>query len=302
MSRLTYTLKSALHLPSVDRLALALVVSQVLALFWWLAALQIRSLDIVPVWRDQIVTFTAPNSIASPYGLVSFIYPPWAAILFAPLSWLPLTTSVLVQLCLYFAVITLVVYKFGGDIKAVAIALSSFIAFDSALELNVEWLVYLGLLVPPAFSGPLLAIKPQLAFGYWLTLKRRDLVRAILVLLVVVLISLLAWGPWPIDMIDAIKLNTLGRSYHLFNLAPLVLLPAPVSIVIGIWMGWRAVKRRDAILGFFAWLFFVPYITLYSLLLPLALIAIRLPRFALLVSVAMWIVYGGTIVRFFFHF
>ena len=300
MAQLSYSLK--MQLQSVNRLPIALALSQILALIWWLVALYMRSLDIIPVWRDQIVTFTAPNPIDSPYGLVSFIYPPWAAILFAPLSWLPLTTAILIQLCLYFAVVTMVVYKFGGDIKAVAIALTSFIAFDSALELNIEWLVYLGLLVPPAFSGPLLAIKPQLAFGYWLTLKRRDLVHAIIVLLATVLVSLLIWGPWPIDMIDAIKLNTLGRSYHLFNLAPLVLLPAPVSIAIGVWMGWRAVKRHDVILGFLAWLFFVPYIASYSLLLPLALIAVRLPRFALLVTVVIWVIYGGTIARYLLHF
>lgn len=296
MASLSYRLNKQIQ--SVNRLPIALAFSQVMALIWWLVALYFRSLDIITVWRDQIVTFTAPNPIASPYGLVSFIYPPWAAIFFAPLSWFPLTTAILLQLCLYFAIVTLIVYKFGGDIKAVVIALTSFIAFDATLELNIEWLVYIGLLFPPAFSGPFLAIKPQLAFGYWLTLKRRDLVHAIIVLLTVVLISLLIWGAWPIDMMDAIKNNTLGRSFHLFNLAPLVLLPAPVSIAIGLWMAWRAIKRQDVILGFLSWLFFVPYIASYSLLLPLALIAIRWTRFALLVSVVIWVIYGGIIVRY----
>jgi hypothetical protein len=129
-------------------------------------------------------------------------------------------------------------------------------------------------------------------------LKRRDLVHAIIVLLITVLISLLIWGAWPIDMFDAIKQNTLERSYHLFNLAPLVLLPAPISIAIGLWMAWRAVKRHDVILGFLAWLFFVPYIASYSLLLPLALIAVRWFRFALLVTVVIWVIYGGIIIRF----
>ena len=88
-------------------------------------------------------------------------------------------------------------------------------------------------------------------------------------------------------------------------MAPLALLPAPVGVLIsfgiGIALAWIAFRRRDPVLSILAWLFFVPYIKIYSLLLPLALLAVRWPRFALLVSAVMWIVYGGAIVLFFSH-
>lgn len=278
----------------------SLVISQGLAIVWWAAALWLRSLNLIPVWHDQSTTFTQVNAhLFDPYQVRGFVYPPWTGFLLIPFGLLPLPLATLAQMCLYFAFLTGVIFKFGGNRRTMLITLTSFIALDAALELNIDWLVCLGLLVPPAFSGPFLLVKPQNALGYWLSFKRREFVRAVIAVMALLIVSLIVWGLWPLQMLDAIRVNTLGRSY---NLAPLALLPWPVALAIGLGLGWIAFKRRDPVLSILAWLFFVPYTTLYALLQPLALFAIRYPRVALLISVVVWILYGGVLARYFLHF
>jgi hypothetical protein len=299
--RSSLSLIHALHFHIPKEFGRALLISQALALGWWLVAVWLRGQNLVPVWYDQQVTFTqVPLRLANPYEIY-FVNPPWTAVLLVPFGLMPLPVSVLVQLCLYFAILTAVIFRYKGGIWIVLLALTSFIAFDSALELNVDWLACLGLLVPPTWSGPFLLVKPQTALGVWLSFKRRDVVRAVMVTLLLLIVSLIIWGDWLTPLLHYM----LSQMQREFNMAPMALLPppigVPISLGIGIGLAWIAFRRRDPVLSILAWLFFVPYIKIYSLLLPLALLAIRLPRFALLLSAVMWIVYGGVIARYFLH-
>lgn len=271
----------------------ALRMALAIAVVWWLVAVIFRAGNLATVWYDQGTTFTQVGKhIDDPYQVRGFVNPPWTAIPLAPFSLLPLPIAVLVQLCLYFVIITAVIFKFGGNAKTVLLVLLSYIALDSALELNIDWLVYLGLLVMPPFSGPFLLIKPQDAFGYWLTLRPQDFVRAVVVLGAMIGVSLILWFNWPTKLIQAIQTNTLGRFY---NLAPVALMPWPIAIAIGLALSWFGFKRRDPFLAIWGWIFFAPYLTFYALLLPFALLAIRYPRAALIFSVTMWVIFGGII-------
>jgi len=287
-----------INLAIPNRFATALLLSQILAVGWWLLALSLRSSVISDsIWYDQRTTFmAAPLHLANPY-VIYFVNPPWTAVLLLPFSWLPLPLAVLIQLCLYFAILAGVVYKYGGDTVVVLLALTSFIAFDSALELNIDWLTCLGLLVPAALSGPFLLVKPQNTLGVWLSFKRHDLVRAIIVSLIVLILSFLIWGDWPLSLANY-AVNEMQRNY---NMAPLALLPVPIALAIGLALGWYAFKRRDPVWSILAWLFFVPYIKIYSLLLPFTVFAVRQRRIALIITVVMWIVYGAVIARGFLH-
>jgi hypothetical protein len=271
----------------------ALVFSQVFALIWFGLALYVRSTGRVPIWFDQQATFMqAPFHVPDPYTLPRFMYPPWTAGLLAPLGVFPFAVAILIQTCLYFALLTAVIFKFGGKFQTVVLVLTSYIALNAVLELNLEWLICIGLLVPPAWSSPFLLVKPQVALGVLVTYRWRDLVRTILLALTVVLISFVIWGGWPLASLKAIQTYTLGAS---FNIAPLALLPWPVALAIGLYLMWRAFRKRDAPLSLIAWIFFVPYIPLYSLLIPFAAVAIRFRLLALIISVVMWIFYGGVL-------
>lgn len=277
------------------KLGQSLTVALLCALAWWLVALSVRSLDLIPVWYDQQTTFTRLGlSISDPYPVRNFMSAPWASILLIPFAFIPLEAAVLIQLALYYMLLAALIVRFGGGLRHTLIALTSFIAFDSALELNIEWLLVIGLLVPVRWSAPLLLVKPQVLLGYYFSQRPRDLLQAALVGAGVLLLSLLLWGWWPPQMLANIRTVSPATTAH--NLAPITLLPVPISILIGVGLAAWAYRKRDVLAGIAAWYFFVPYMTLYSLLILFALLAARWPRIALLVSVSMWLAYGGTLV------
>lgn len=278
----------------------ALICSQLFAVLWFLVAYYLRSTGRVPAWYDQETTFlVAPLHVLDPYTVPRFGNPPWAAVLLLPFSILPFYLAVLLQAGLYLALLTLIIFKFGGNFTAALIMMTSFIALDSVMEINLEWLICIGLLVPPAWSSPFLLIKPQDALGVMMSYKRRDFVRIILLSLVVVLISLIIWRDWPLLAWKAIQANVIGQSY---NIAPMALLPWFISLAIGLVLAWRAFRQKDAPLALLAWIFFVPYIPLYSLTIPFAALTVRFQRLALIVSMVMWIIYGGVILISIFAF
>lgn len=280
------------RLTRIERKALLLALG--MALVWWLVALWVRGTETVPVWYDQEHIFLRSAQVFfDPYQVGNFFNPPWAVIALLPFSLLPLPVAVLAQLALLFTALALVMLRFGGSFRSVAIALTSFLAFDNGLELNIEWLVCLGLLVPVAWSGPLLLVKPQSALGYYAGFRPRDWLKAAVVSLACLLLSFLVWGWWPPRMFAVQGFSTAMT----FNVAPAGLLPAPVSIALSLALLWWAFRRRDPLLGILAWLFFVPYLRFYSLLLPFALACARWPRVALLISGVMWLVYGSVIAR-----
>jgi hypothetical protein len=274
------------------QLAKALWISQGFALLWWLVTLWLRSQEVI-VWNDQVISFRAAVAqFSDPFAVPTYVNPPWVLILFAPFSLPPLAISALIQTGLYFAILTAIIFKFGGGLRVVIVTLSSYVALDAVLQLNVEWIVLIGLLVPVAYSGPFLLIKPQLALGYYFAFRPRDWLRAGLYTLPVLLLSLLVWGWWPLEMLEKSGSAIVGR---MFNIAPLHLLPWFVSLALGAGLALYAYRRRDPVTGILAWLFFTPYIALYSLPLALAMVAIRWPLLAVIINLSMWLIYGGAI-------
>ncbi len=271
----------------------ALVFSQVMALVFWAMALWVRGLGVL-VWYDQAAFFLpSVSAFTNPYQFGGFVHIPWVVVLLAPFSLLPLELATLLQSCLLFGLITLVIFKFGGDMRAVVLTLTSFVAMDAIIEMNVDWGVIIGLLVPVQYSLPFLLIKPQLALGYYFGVPPRRWLPTILVGAVVVALSFLIWGFWFQKIAAAVPTVSIERS---FNIAPLHLLPWPVSIAIGVVLAYLAYKRQDPAIGIIAWFFFTPYIAFYALLLLFGIIAVRLQKLALIIHICTWIVYGGVVV------
>jgi hypothetical protein len=280
-------------------LARALLISQGLALLWWLVALWFQSNSPTPIWYDQQTTFlSAAGNIVDPYVGKAFVVPPWAALLLVPFSVFPLPAAVLLQLCVYFALLTAVIFKFGGNLRTVLIALTCFLALDSGLELNIDWMVCIGLLVSPVLSGVFILIKPQVALGYWLSFTRREFIRASIVALLVLLGSFLLWGSWPLRILE--KVREFDHLHQSHNVAPMTLMSVPVSLAVGLALAWYGFRKRDPIICLLSGLFFIPYVQFYSLLPPFALFAVRYPRVAILGSVIMWLIIGGVLGLYFF--
>jgi hypothetical protein len=238
------------------------------------------------------------------------VNPPWAVLFLLPLQPLSLELGVLLQLIFYFVILVGLIYKFGGKTPfwTLLIVVTSPLALDNAVELNIDWLVGLGLLVPPAFSAPLLLIKPQNALGYLLSFKWKDAVRWLIGLLLTILLSFALWGNW----LEAWLRQTDSKLVvQAVNMAPMHWLGVVPSILMGLGLLVAACRlplpdaashakksswhRPDALLSILAGMCFVPYLAGYSLLLALTLIAIRYPRLALLISVAMWLALVATL-------
>jgi hypothetical protein len=280
------TARAGLSIPA--KLRDMLLIALVLALLMWALAAALRADNRMLIWDDLRSTFADPlEYLDNPYDEAGYFAAPWGNIFLIPFDPLPLEASALSMIVIYFLLIAGVIYKFGGDRTALLIALTSVLAVDTALEINIDWLVCIGLLVPPMWSAPFLMIKPQTAFGYVLSFSRREFVRATIVALVVLLASFLIWGFWITDVITSIQI---WDTNVMVNLAPMVILPRIVSIGGGIVLSIYAFRKRDPVLCTAAGLFFVPYIAPNSILIPFALLTARYKRFTLLISVVLWII------------
>ncbi len=269
-----------------------LVFALIMAVVWWLVALWLRGQGI-PTWFDQGNTFRpASYNILHPYTVERFYNTPWVLLFIFPFAWLPLEVSMLLQAALLYSVLTFVIFRLGGDFKVVVWTLTSFMSLDATLQMNVEWVVLIGLLVPATYSAPFLAIKPQLALGYYFGVSPKKWLPIAGISIIVLLISFVVWGFWPPSMIAGTQLTPGGRY---FNIAPINLLPWPISVAIGVFFAYQAFRKKDEALGILAGFFFVPYFAPYSLPLIFAIVAIKARRLAIIITISMWIIYGGVI-------
>ena len=278
----------------------SLFVAFSMATFWFLVAvLIIQPLDITSgdIWLHQRADFTqAPNNLDYPWDTSHYVYPPWAAVILIPFSLIPLGIAVLLQMWIMFGALTLIIHKYGGNTSTVWLATTSFIAFDVAIEPHIDWMAYLGLLVPPILAGPLLLTKPQIALGAYIGETPRNQIQSLIGVIVVLLLSLAIWGAWIPDLMDAINHYTLREDYNdAFNMAPAFLLPLPVSLLIGLLFALYSFFNQKPLYGVFAWFFWVPYLPFYSMMLYFALLAIPLPQLAKIISIVMWAIFGGAI-------
>ncbi len=264
-----------------------IVIGILFTLLWWGVALHERDGNTFKVWDDQRKIYAmAGEYFFEPYAIRGYFNAPWTLILLLPFELTSLEVQTLVQTGLYFVLLGLVIIKFGGNKWGVVVALSSALAADTVFELSIDWIVCIGLLVPPMWSLPFLMVKPQTAFGYLLSFERRAFIRATMVGLAVLLASFVIWGAWPLAMME----NLSNQLIQLVNLSPMALLPVPLSILIGIGLGGYGFWRRDPILSTAAGVFFVPYIAPNSVLLIFGLLSARWPRAMLVVNVAIWVV------------
>ena len=278
----------------------SLIIAVFFAIVWWLiAVLLIQQIDSIPLWYDQKTDFTqVGKNLGNPYETPRFVNPPWTAIFLVPFTIFPLSVSVLIQLIIYFVLLAIIIHKYGGNTRGVLVTVSSFIAFDNALELNIEWLVLIGLLVPPFLSSIFILMKPQVALGFWLSYSVRQWLWLIFGGIILLIISLLTWGYWPDDMQAAILTYSIPDDEHFaqFNIAPSVLMPQILAWIIGLYMGIYAFMKRDPVWGIIAWLFFVPYVLFYTFLVYFALLTTKLPLLTTIITLSMWIIYGGIII------
>lgn len=194
----------------------------------------------------------------SPYN-APFYNPPWALLPVIPFTLLPLKVARAA-----FATVTLLIYfyiarKLGASIVAAVAFVISPPVIISVIYGSLDWLVLLGLILPPSLGVLLLITKPQVGVGavlyrlvkakHWH--KRWDI---LLPTIILTLLSLLIYGLWPLNTMHAeTDSTTVG-----FNTT------AWWTVPIGVYLLARGIRDEDISLAIAASPFFSPHVTIYS--------------------------------------
>lgn len=287
-----------------------LLLSTLITIVYWVIGLLIPSEQLPYKWSDQRDQYlTGFEGLRHPYQFTGFFNPPWTLLIMFPFNFMPVEIAVLLQGILYHGILTVIAFKFtpahfddkSKRIAGLAIILSPFPA-DLAIELNNDWVPALGLLVPSAISPLFILAKPQNAIGYFLSLRWKALVRAVLVGSSIVVLSFFIWGfDWMLRAYNSIQRDSLGVS---FNAAPINIIGLIPSLLIGTTLIAYVLYRVHAqqipekrqiqqqkdltIYAIGGALFFVPYIAGYSLALIYALLAAKVPRIMLGFNLLLW--------------
>ncbi|MCS6836932.1 MAG: hypothetical protein NZ750_13060 [Anaerolineae bacterium] len=279
----------------MSRFAIGLALG--LAALWWMFALSLRQLSApLLIWEDQQVTFTRANPL-DPYSVPGFVNPPWTSLLLLPTSLLRaalpvggLELAVLAQWLIYAAALTLLALRERWPVAGLLVVMTSPLALDSALELNIEWVVALGLVLLPRWPllSPLFMLsKPQVALGWLLGQQRGVWMSWLLGAVLLGLASVLLWGDWWVRWQAKSDEKLVA---WMVNAAPSGTIGPLLATILGLGLALWAVRRHDSLMGLLAGLCFVPYVAFYSLMIPFTLLAARWPRLGLLISLTLWAV------------
>ena len=177
--------------------------------------------QIKPLYAYDFRTYFYPASRLfivgqNPYAVDGFYNPPWLLIAMIPFALLPEQWAQAVFLSTAMCTFLLVCAKLRlGRLSTLAFLLS-FPTIYSLLYGNLEWLVLLGLLLPPQIGVFLVLIKPHVGLGiflYWVIQAWRKertsgVFKLLWPLLTVALISMLIYGPWPLRFALAAESST----------------------------------------------------------------------------------------------
>lgn len=198
----------------------------------------------------------------SPYEIPGFFNPPWVAFIFVPLGKLSFPLSLAMNRSAILLTTMLLVRKFGGGFDAMVLALTSApfaILFSTA---NIDWLPMLSMLLPCEAGLPFLFSKPQGTFGllfiWWKQSSWERRARLVMIGFVILLISLLIWGIWPLQWMKATQ-TIHGAPWNISRWF------WPHGIWLGLILLWFAWRTQDNLYALTASIFLTPYLAFYSL-------------------------------------
>ena len=192
----------------------------------------------------------------SPYAVASFYNPPWVLLPLIPIALLPERIGVVLLSMAYLGSFIFVARRLGAK-PLTTLLLITFPNFVFGLSFaNIDWMVALGLILPPQIGLFLVLAKPQIGIAlaiYWLVEAwRQDKIKTVVKVFapvgVAFVISLLLYGLWP-----------LRPQYFAANSSLW-----PMSIPIGLVLLIGAIRNRKKGLAIVASPFLSPYVGVQS--------------------------------------
>jgi hypothetical protein len=213
--------------------------------------------DWLTCFKPAVLQFISGQN---PYaGGACFYNAPWLLIPFIPLAFLPDIPSILVIWVIAVLSVVIVAQKLGASSVTIAILLLSPALGYELFVTNLNWLIALGLILPPQIGLFFLLAKPQLGMVvalFWLVESwRAEGIRKVIKIFAPVaaalLISLIIYGLWPLH---AMWLEDAHWNVSMF----------PQSIGIGLLLAYHALKSHKIGFAILASPFFAPYVGFHS--------------------------------------
>ena len=127
---------------------------------------------------------------------------------------------------------------------------------------NIDFVPFLGLLLPPSLGVIALSVKPQVGIGMILLYFKRYDWKIFIPLTIILILSLIVYKSWFVHMTPTI---VPGRQVQFF----------PWLVPLGLYLLYRSWRENDDAWAALASLCIVPYYGFWSLTFPLALLSIK---------------------------
>jgi hypothetical protein len=176
----------------------------VLVLLTWGISLVIpRGVDWSTAFRPAALALLKGES---PYTVYGFYNAPWTLIPLIPLAILPEQIGRAALFVTSVISLTFIAWKLGGNKLTILLLLLSPPALHGFLNGNIDWLAMYGFILPPQIGLFFIAIKPQVGVAvavYWLWRTWQEggwqaVLRTFLPFLVILMITFILFGLWPL--------------------------------------------------------------------------------------------------------
>ena len=230
-------------------------------------------------------TIFRPAIMGGGYIIPGFFSPPWLLAIMAPFSLLPRGIDVVVIVIVSIASWIFVMRRLGASALVIALMLMTPQLWWGIIYGNVDFLVPLGLVLPPQIGLFFVLSKPQAGFGiaiFWLfeAWRKGGLLRVAWTFGPIAVVSLLAcipFGFWPAHLFAA------NATY--WNISPF-----PYLVPVGLIFLYRAVRNRQQGLSIISAPFLAPYVGVQSL--PVAVLGLLPSQTeAIIAIVSLWFIW-----------
>ena len=277
---------------SSTHFAIVLAALFVIVTIAYYRALQIRpdgfSYDWLHSYRPAI---EAMFSGQTPYGLraLPVSNPPWVFLLLSPLALLPPQVGASIMFTAYLFGMGYIAHRMHAKPAAMVAFVLSFVVIGGAVNNQIDFLVGLGLFLPPQWGLFLVLAKPQAGIAvalFWCIEAYRvggfrQVIRVVAPVSAALMLSFVIYGFWPLQVLQ-------------YPAAPWNASLFPWSVLPGLALMWLAVKKNNIKYAYPVSPMLAPYTALHSWF--IAMLPLIETKYIILVSLLTWVLkFAGVI-------